>query len=91
MLLVQKIIGLLVLGLHIQKITTPVLSLILNIMRIWFFFFLLGGSAFASEGVKDIYLWKGEHSLIGETLSIPHSLVVTNIFNPSRPQMFFRG
>ena len=46
-------------------------------MWIWVFFFLLGGAAVASEETKDIYLWKGEHSLIGETLSIPHPLIVT--------------
>ena len=47
-------------------------------MKMWVFFFLLGGSAVASEGTKDVYLWKGKHSLIGETLSIPHSLIVTS-------------
>ena len=59
-------------------------------MRIWFFSFLLGWPSFASEGTEDIYLWKGNHSLIGEIISIPHPLIVTSYTQPASSDVFQR-
>ena len=61
-------------------------------MAIWVFFFLFGwlASASDSERAEDIYLWKGKHSLIDETISIPHPLIVTSYTQPIASDIFQR-
>ena len=49
---------------------------------------MFGLDSSASEGTKDVYLWKGKHSLIGKTISIPHPLIVTSYVQPVSSDIF---
>lgn len=45
---------------------------------VFFFFILFGRFPPVSAELEDVYLWKSKHSLKGQTISIPHYLIITN-------------
>lgn len=58
-------------------------------MFICFFFFLFGWGAFASIELEDVYLWKSENSLEGQSISIPHYLIIAS-YPRSVPSTLFQ-
>ena len=59
-------------------------------MSIWVFFFLFGWFFSVSAGAEEVYLWKGEHSLIEKTISIPHPLIITSYTKPVSSDIFHK-